>query len=92
MMSTLYSNPHKLKNQKVKDKQKLAAHCSPRFKNSSRKQKSAVKMAQEVLAKKWGILNIDNELEEITLQQYMNIYRKPLSQPAVAGAEADRSC
>jgi site-specific recombinase XerC len=47
------------------------------------RQKSAVKMAQEVLAKKWGLLNSDRDLEEITLQQYMDLYKKLLSQLAV---------
>jgi hypothetical protein len=30
-----------------------------------------------------GALEADNELEDITLQQYLDIYRKPLSQPAM---------
>jgi hypothetical protein len=47
------------------------------------RQKSAVKMTQEVLAKKWGLLNSDRDLEEITLQQYMDLYKKLLSQLAV---------
>jgi hypothetical protein len=75
--------PSKLKNWKANDKQKMAAYRSPRFKNANMRQKSVVKMAQEVLAKKWGLLNSDRDLEEITLQQYMDLYKKLLSQLAV---------
>jgi hypothetical protein len=65
------------------DRNKLAARCSPRFKNNTRKHKSAIKLAEEVIAKKWDIIEADNELEELTLQQYFDQYRKPLSQPAM---------
>jgi hypothetical protein len=43
-----------------------------------------VQLAQEMLAKKWGILSEDKDLEETTLQQYVDLYRKPLSQSAMA--------
>jgi hypothetical protein len=65
------------------DRHKLAIRRSPQFKNNTRKHKSAIKLAQEVLAKKWGIIESDKELEELTLQQYFDLYRKPLSQPAM---------
>jgi hypothetical protein len=40
-------------------------------------------LAQEVLAKKWEILDVEKEMEKPTLQQYIDIYKKPLSQPAI---------
>jgi hypothetical protein len=67
-----------------KKKQKPATLCSPRIKNCNKKRKPAIKLAQEVLAKKWGILNVEEEMEELILQQYIDIYRKPLSQSAMA--------
>jgi hypothetical protein len=48
-----------------------------------KKCKSSIKLAQKVLARKWAILDVDKELEELTLQQYINIYIKTLSQPAI---------
>jgi hypothetical protein len=36
-----------------------------------------------MLAKKWGILEEEKGLEDITLQQYVDMYRKPLSQSAM---------
>jgi hypothetical protein len=56
---------------------------SPRIKQNNKKRKTTIKMAQEVLAKKWGILEVEEELEDITLQKYIDIYRKPLSQPSL---------
>lgn len=50
-----------------------------RSKNKMKKQRVVIKLAQEVLARKWGILAQDKELESITLQQYLDIYKKPLS-------------
>jgi hypothetical protein len=40
-------------------------------------------MAQEMLSKKWGMMETDKELDDITLQQYLDIYRKPLSHSAI---------
>jgi hypothetical protein len=40
-------------------------------------------LAQEALAKKWEILDVEKEIEELILQQYIDIYKKPLSQPAI---------
>jgi hypothetical protein len=51
-----------------KDKQKQATRCSPRIKGNAKKRKPAIKLVQEVLAKKWGILDIDKEMEDLTLQ------------------------
>jgi hypothetical protein len=40
-------------------------------------------MAQEMLAKKWEVLEDDKDLDDVTLQQYFDIYIKPLSQSAI---------
>lgn len=56
---------------------------SPRLMGKTKKQTSAVKLAQQVLAKKWGILEEDKELESCTLQKYLDIYKRPLSEPAI---------
>lgn len=47
------------------------------------KKKPVINLAQEVLAKKWGITIEDEELNNLTLQQYLDIYRKPLSTSAL---------
>jgi hypothetical protein len=64
------------------DKRKTVTRRSPRI-QSKIKKKPAIKLAQEVLAKKWGILDVEKEIEELTLQQYMDIYKRLLSQPAI---------
>jgi hypothetical protein len=65
-------------------KQKGATRSSLRLKSINKKPKSIVKLAHDVLAKKWGILNVEEEMEDLTLQQHIDIYKKPLSQPAMA--------
>jgi hypothetical protein len=65
-------------------KPQLPTRSSPRFKNKDKKRKPAVQLAQEMLAKKWGLLEADKRMEEITLQQYVDTYRQPLSQSAMA--------
>jgi hypothetical protein len=69
---------------KKKEKVQLATRSSPRFRNNLKKRKPIVQLAQEMLTKKWGILSEDKDLEEITLQHYVDLYRKPLSQSAMA--------
>jgi hypothetical protein len=44
-------------------------------------------MAQEMLAKKWEVLEDDKDLDDVTLQQYLDIYIKPLSQSAIHAIE-----
>jgi hypothetical protein len=73
--------------QSKEGKQRLATRCSPRFKNHGDKRKLSIKLAQEVLAKKWGILDVDKDLENLTLQQYVDIYRKPLSHSAMMAGQ-----
>jgi hypothetical protein len=69
----------------TEDKKKRSTRCSPRI--QSKIKKPAIKLAQEVLAKKWGILNVEKEIEGLSLQQYLNIYKKPLSQPAIVAVK-----
>lgn len=54
---------------------------SPRLPGKPKKQISVVKMAQQVLAKKWGVLEEDEELENDKIKKYLDIYKKPLSEP-----------
>lgn len=54
---------------------------SPRLQGKPKKQISVVKMAQKVLAKKWGVLEEDEELENDKIKKYLHIYKKPLSEP-----------
>lgn len=56
---------------------------SPRLKKKLSQNKPTVRLAQEVLAMKWGIIEHDKALEELTLQQYLDIYRKPLTPGAM---------
>jgi predicted solute-binding protein len=65
----------------------LATRSSPRFKSNAKKKKPAMQLAQEMLEKKWGILDADKDLEKITLQQYIDMYRKPLSQSAMSAVK-----
>jgi hypothetical protein len=68
---------------KNKERSKSATRSSPRFKNNAKKRKPAIQLAQEMLAKKWAILDVEKEMEDLTLQQYINIYRKSLSQATI---------
>lgn len=56
-----------------------------RLKSIGRKQNSAIKMAQEVLAKNWGVMKLKThqKLEIITMQQYLETYKKPLTEPTM---------
>jgi hypothetical protein len=50
-------------------------------KNSSKK--SMVKLAQDLLAKKCGIIDEEENLDAMTLQQYLDVYKKPLTEESV---------
>jgi hypothetical protein len=51
---------------------------SPRFKEKNSQGKSILKLAQDLIAKKWGILGEAESLEQMTLQQYIDMYKEPL--------------
>lgn len=50
---------------------------SPRLKKKTTKGKSIIKSAQELVAKKCGILQEEEALENLTLQQYLDMYKQP---------------
>jgi hypothetical protein len=52
---------------------------SSRLKKKASKDKLLIKMAQELIAKKCGLLNEEKEMEDMTLQQYLDMYRQPLN-------------
>jgi hypothetical protein len=62
-----------------KDKQ----HKSPRLQNKEHNGKTIIKKAQELVARKCGILEEEDELDEMTLQQYLNMYKNPLNEEAM---------
>jgi hypothetical protein len=50
--------------------------CRSLRRKSKRKQhKPVMKLTQDLLAKKWGILQVDGALEEMTLQQYFDVFK-----------------
>lgn len=61
------------------DKDETEVCHSTELKNRRKKQKSVIKMARKVLVRKCGILAQDKESENMTLQQYLDNYKKPLS-------------
>jgi hypothetical protein len=56
---------------------------SPRFQNKEDKNKPILKKAQELVARKCGILEEEKELDSMTLQQCLNMYKNPLSYEAL---------
>jgi hypothetical protein len=53
---------------------------SPRLKEKNNSGKTIVKLAQDLIAKKCGIIKEDETLDNRTLQQYMDMYKKPLTE------------
>jgi hypothetical protein len=70
----------KNKNQKS-DEQELAQRKSPRLKEKNKEGKSTTKLAHDLIVKKCGIINEDDTKDDLTLQQYLDLYKKPLSEP-----------
>jgi hypothetical protein len=60
---------------------------SPRLKEKATKSKPIIKLAQELVAKKWGILKEDTELDNMTLKQYMDMYKQPLIEETIEAIE-----
>jgi hypothetical protein len=52
---------------------------SQRLKQKSNKGKSILKMAQDLVARKCGIVQEGQDLDDVTLQQYVDMYKQPLS-------------
>jgi hypothetical protein len=55
---------------------------SPRSKEKGSGGKSIIKLAQDLVAKKCGIIKENEGLENLTLQQYLDMYKKPLDDQA----------
>jgi hypothetical protein len=56
---------------------------SPRLKAKKTKDKSILRLAQDLVAKKCGILQEDESLDNMTLNQYLEMYRKPLNEDSM---------
>jgi hypothetical protein len=56
---------------------------SPRLQAKNSSKKSMVKLAQDLLAKKCGIIDEEENLDAMTLQQYLDVYKKPLTEESV---------
>jgi hypothetical protein len=56
---------------------------STRLKGKTSSGKIVVRMAQDLIAKKWGITPPDRSLDDMTLKQYLEVYKKPLSETAM---------
>jgi hypothetical protein len=52
---------------------------SPRLSAKSDKGKSVLKLAQDLVAKKCGLPQSDDPQEDMTLQQYLNMFKEPSS-------------
>lgn len=53
---------------------------SPRLKDKSKNGKSIIKKAQEMVARKCGIIQEEDSMDDMTLQQYINMYKQPLNE------------
>jgi hypothetical protein len=60
---------------------------SPRMKKKASKDKLLIKMSQELIAKKCGLLNEEKEMEDMTLQQYLDMYKQPLNEESLKAIE-----
>ncbi|GJN16082.1 hypothetical protein PR202_gb03032 [Eleusine coracana subsp. coracana] len=56
---------------------------SPRLKTKLSDGKPMLKMVQEIVAKKCGVIKDNQKLEGMTLQQYINLYKRPLTTGSV---------
>jgi hypothetical protein len=56
---------------------------SPRFKKKNSSGKSIIKLAQDLVAKKCGITKENEDLDDMTLQQYVDMYKQPLLEQAM---------
>jgi hypothetical protein len=74
--------------QQVNNPGSLVKRQSPRLKAKSEKIKPVIKLAQELVAKKWGILEEEKEMDNMTLQQYIDMYKQPLNEDALDAIQA----
>jgi hypothetical protein len=73
------------KNQETpeKDKKQEILRKSPRLKVKDTKGKTITKKAQALVAKKCGIVEEEKQLESMTLQHYLHMYKQPLCEEYV---------
>lgn len=74
---------HKPDEQIEKNEKVLMNRQSPKLKEKSNKNKPVLQMAQELVAKKCGAIKENQKVDNMTLQQYINLYRHPLSKGSV---------
>jgi hypothetical protein len=56
---------------------------SPRLREKGARDKHVIKLAQELLAKKCGVIDEEKELDCMTLQNYIDMYKRPLSEDSM---------
>jgi hypothetical protein len=61
--------------------QEMIQRKSPMLKGNNREGKTITMLAQDLIAKKCGVISEEGTLEYLTLQQYLDLYKKPLSEP-----------
>jgi hypothetical protein len=66
-----------------KGKGKKDQRQSPRLLEKTSKRKSIMKKAQELVARKCGILEEEQELDDMTLQKYLDMYKQPLNEESM---------
>jgi hypothetical protein len=57
------------------------------LKEKATKSKPIIKLTQELVAKKWGILKEDKDLDSMTLKQYLDMYKQPLNEESMEAIE-----
>jgi hypothetical protein len=60
---------------------------SPRLQGKLSKGKSVIKMAQELVATKSGIIDQNQDLDNVPLQQYINLYKHPSTEDTIETIE-----
>jgi hypothetical protein len=61
----------------------LLTRKSPRLQKKKESGKAVVKLTQELMARKCGIIDQGEALEQMTLQKYLDLYHQPLSDNSV---------
>jgi hypothetical protein len=63
------------------------AFFQKRLKEKATKSKPMIKLAQELVAKKWGVLQEDKDLDSMTMKQYMDMYKKHINEESIEAIE-----
>jgi hypothetical protein len=75
----LQTPQHNILDQNAEQNKEEGLWRSPRLKKKNSGGKAIVKLAQDLVVKKCGILQEEESLDVMTLQQYQNIYNQPLT-------------